>query len=38
MGRKEIKRSKIQEDAVFNPCKRFIVATHYLPITQYGQA
>lgn len=37
-GERQIKRSKIQEDAVFNPLEALYSGNSLLPITQYGQA
>ena len=37
-GERRIKRSKIQEDAVFNPLEAMYHGQTLLPITQYGQA
>jgi hypothetical protein len=37
-GERQIKRSKIQEDAVFNPLESLYHGKTLLPITQYGQA
>ena len=37
-GERRIKRSKIQEDAVFNPLEALYHGQTLLPITQYGQA
>lgn len=37
-GERRIKRSKIQEDAVFNPLESMYHGQTLLPITQYGQA
>lgn len=37
-GQRQIKRSKIQEDAIFNPLQALYSGNSLLPITQYGQA
>lgn len=37
-GERHIKRSAIQEDAVFNPLEALYSGNSLLPITQYGQA
>lgn len=37
-GNRSIKRSKIQQDAVFNPLEALYSGNSLLPITQYGQA
>lgn len=37
-GQRQIKRSAIQEDAVFNPLEALYSGNSLLPITQYGQA
>ena len=37
-GERNIKRSAIQEDAIFNPLEALYSGNSLLPITQYGQA